>query len=328
METARPILGIDIGGTKTAAGVVAADGRVLSYLRQPTPQSAGAADLLAFVVALAGRAVAAAGVAPLAAGVGCGGPMHYPAGIVSPLHIPAWRDFPLRDRLAAALGLPTIVDNDAKAFALGEAIFGAGAPVPPPPGAPASPGQRVLLGMVVSTGVGAGIVANGALAHGRTGNAGHIGHVIVAPRGLRCECGALGCLTPYASGTGLAARTRAAIASGAATGLATLPPAGVTAEAIAAHAAAGDLLARRLLADAGTMIGRAIASAAAILDFDLVVLGGGVAQSGPPLFDPLRSELRRRAHLPFTRDLRVTAAGLGPTSGVIGAAALARHLAA
>ena len=314
MNTAPIILGIDIGGTKTAAGLVAPDGHALSYVREPTPQSADARELLAFVVAVAERAIATAGIAPLAIGVGCGGPMRYPAGIVSPLHIPAWRGFPLRDRLAAALGLPTIVDNDAKAFALGEAIYGGGHDSP------------AILGMVVSTGVGAGIVIDGALQHGRTGNAGHIGHSIVAPRGLRCECGARGCLTPYASGPGIAARARAAIALGTATGLATLPPDALTAETIAAHATDGDRLARQLLRDAGQMLARAIASAAALLDIDHFILGGGVSASGPPLFDPLHRELRRRARLPFTRDLRVVPAALGPASGVIGAASLARDL--
>lgn len=311
----RTILGIDIGGTKTAAGIVAADGRALSYVREPTPQGADAEALLNFVVGVARRACAAVEVAPVAVGVGCGGPMRYPEGIVSPLHIPAWREFPLRKRLGEVFGLPTIVDNDAKALALGEALFGAGR------------GARAIAGMVVSTGVGAGIVFEGRLLHGLTGNAGHIGHAIVAPRGLICECGARGCLTPYASGTGLAERAREAIARGTATSLAASPPHEITAEMIAAHAAAGDRLARRLIGEAGMMLARAIASAAALLDIDLFVLGGGVTRSGPLLFGPLRRELRRHAHLPFTRDLRVIPALLGQESGVVGAAALARALA-
>ena len=313
MEAQQTILGIDIGGTKTAAGIVVADGRVLSYVREATPQGVDAGRLLAFVVGVARRACVAAGTTPVAVGVGCGGPMRYPEGIVSPLHIPAWRGFPLREGLTDALGLPTLVDNDAKALALGEAVFGAGR------------GARAMVGMAVSTGVGGGVVVGGRLLHGATGNAGHIGHAIVAPRGAMCECGARGCLTPYASGTGLAARAREAIARGTVTSLVGVPIDQVTAEIIGAHAAGGDRLARRLVGDAGVMLARAIASAAALLDIELFVLGGGVTLSGPLLFEPLRRELRLRARLSFMSDIRVVPAALGQESGVVGAAALARQ---
>ena len=121
-----PVLGIDIGGTKLAAGVVDRRGRVLSSLRAPTSGDLDAEGLLASVVALAERARRESPRAPVAVGVGCGGPMDFRGGVVSPLHLPAWRDFPLRARLEAALGLPAVLDNDAKAFALGEAHYGAG----------------------------------------------------------------------------------------------------------------------------------------------------------------------------------------------------------
>jgi glucokinase len=187
-----------------------------------------------------------------------------------------------------------------------------------------------MVGMVVSTGVGAGIVIDGRLLHGLSGNAGHIGHAIVVPHGAICECGAQGCLTPYASGTGLATRAREAIAEttdlGMDSSLARLAPRDITAEVIAAHAAEGDQLARGLFDVAGLMLARAIASSAALLDVDLFILGGGVTRSGPLLFDPLRRELRQLAHLPFTRGLRVVPALLGQESGVVGAAALAHHL--
>jgi glucokinase len=306
-----PVLGIDVGGTKLAAGVVAPDGRVLSYVREATPSGADAEGLFAALLALAEQARRESGAAPAAAGIGCGGPMIFPDGIVSPLHIPAWQAFPLRARLEATLGLPAVLDNDAKALALGEARFGAGQ------------GARCLLGMVVSTGVGGGIVVDGRLFHGASGNAGHIGHVIVATRGPRCECGAIGCLTTYASGTGLAQRARTALRRGVPSRLAALPPAEVTAQAIAAEAAAGDPLASGLLRDAAHALARAIAGAANLLDLDQVVLGGGVTQAGALLFDPLRAELRRRARLAFSRDVEVRPAALGPEAGVVGAAALA-----
>jgi glucokinase len=309
-DSDAPILGIDVGGTKVAAGVVSPGGRLLSYVREPTPQGSDGEGLLAFIIALAGRARRESPVAPGALGIGCGGPMLFPEGVVSPLHIPAWRAFPLRARLESGLGLPAVLDNDAKAFALGEALFGAGR------------GARGLLGMVVSTGVGGGLVVHGRLLDGASGNAGHIGHVLVAAGGPRCECGGRGCLTVYASGTGIAARARDALADGAGGALAALPPDEVTARAIAAAGAEGDPLSADLMRQAGRALARGITSAVNLLDLDRVVIGGGVAQAGAALFDPLRAELRRRARLAFARDVRVEPAALGPEAGVVGAAAL------
>ncbi len=308
------ILGVDIGGTKTAVGLVSQTGEVVYSLREPTPQKAGAEELLAFVLRLIERVreVESGGEARAigAVGVGCGGPMEYPAGVVSTLHIPGWRNFPLRERLERVLDLPTLVDNDAKALALGEARFGAGQ------------GARNMLGMVVSTGVGGGIVTEGRLYHGASGNAGHIGHVIVAKGGPRCECGAIGCLTVYAAGTGLAARARLALGRGMQSELGLLPQADLTAERIAAAARNGDALSVRLMRDAAQALGRGIASAANLFDLDRVVIGGGVTGAGELLFGPLRQELKRRATLAFVRDLEVRPAALGPTSGIVGAAAL------
>ncbi len=308
-----PILGIDIGGTKLAAGVVDSEGQVLSYLREPTPITMDAEEIFGAVVKLSKGALAQAGVLPDRVGIGCGGPSRFNEGIVSPLHIPAWRDFPLKAKIEAELGLKAIVDNDSKALALGEAVFGAGQ------------GARCMLGMVVSTGVGGGIVVDGKLFHGITGNAGHIGHVIVAKSGPRCDCGAVGCLTCYASGTGIAERAHTALKRGVATALSALPLSEVTSSAVANAALKGDPLSIRLMRDASQALARAIASTAALFELDLVVIGGGIAQSGDLLFEPLRRELKRYATLSFTRDLTVLPAALGPQSGVIGAATLAQE---
>ena len=303
------LLGIDIGGTKTAAGVVTADGRTLSFHVEPTPRDSDAEALFAFVVSLAERARDGHRDRVAAAGVGCGGPMIYPDGIVSPLFIPAWRSFPLRARLASALTLPITLDNDANAFALGEAMFGEGR------------GARYLLGVIVSTGVGGGIVADGRVFHGATGNAGHIGHTIVSAEGPRCSCGAVGCLTAYASGTGLVARAQAGIRAGTPTALAALSEGALTGQAIA-EAAHDDAFAAELMHDAGVAIARGIVDAASLLDLDRVVLGGGLIQAGEILLDPLRNELHERARLPFTRDLYVRITAAAREAGVRGAAAL------
>jgi glucokinase len=305
----QPVLGVDIGGTKIAAGVITADGEILSFVREPTPRDIDGEGLLNFVADLARQARAESRRPPEAMGVGCGGPMIFPEGVVSPLHIPAWKEFPIRARLEEMLGLPTVVDNDAKAFALGEALFGAGR------------GARCMLGMVVSTGVGGGIVVNGRLFDGASGNAGHVGHIIVSSRGPRCYCGGSGCLTVYASGSGLAERARSALRRGARSALADVST-HLTARDVAEAAAAGDPLAAKLMRDAALALARAIASATNLLDLDLVVIGGGVAQSGDLLFGPLRKELRRRARLSFSRNVEVRPAALGTEAGVIGAAGL------
>jgi glucokinase len=306
----RQVLAIDIGGTKLATAVVDETGAVAGHVEVPTPQADGEALFAALQAAIA-RTLAAAAVAPAAlagVGVGCGGPMEYPAGVVSPLNIPGWRAFPLRARLEALLDRPVVVDNDAKALALGEHWQGAGR------------GARCLLGMVVSTGVGGGVVVDGRLLHGAHGNAGHIGHVIVAPNGPRCGCGARGCLEAVAAGPALVRAAQRALQRGYPSELAAAAP--LTAEALAAAARRGDPLAATLLVRAGRALGRAIASVAALLDLDRVVIGGGVSQAGPLLFTPLRAEFARRARLAFTRDVAVVPAALGRQAGLIGAAAL------
>jgi glucokinase len=306
----RRVLAVDVGGTKMATGVVDRAGRVEGAVEVPTP-AVDAEGLFAALQGAIGQSLAAAGLPPpgvAAIGVGCGGPMRYPAGEVSPLNIPGWRGFPLRARLAAAYGCPVVVDNDAKAMALGERWRGAGQ------------GARCLLGMVVSTGVGGGIVVEGRLLHGAHGNAGHVGHVVVEPGGPRCPCGGRGCVEAIAAGPAIVRLATAALTRGTPSALQGHAP--LSATAVAAAARAGDPLAVALFARAGRALGRGIASAAALLDLDRVVIGGGVSQAGPLLFAPLRAELDRRARLDFTRGLDVEPAGLGRLAGLVGAAAL------
>jgi glucokinase len=305
------VLGIDIGGTKLAAGVISPHGQVLSYQRIPTPSDPDAEGLFSAVVGLAEVVRSRCRLPVAALGVGCGGPMAYPEGVVSPLHIPCWRDFPLRGRLAERFVLPTALDNDAKAFALGEALFGAGR------------GSRALLGMVISTGVGGGVVVDGRLLHGASGNAGHIGHTLISRAGPRCPCGARGCLTAYTSGTGLAARARIAIKRGSSSSLSGLSAGHISGQTIAAAARSGDTLSQRLLHDAATALARALVDAANILDLDRVVLGGGLVGAADLWLAPLQDEAQRRTRFLLARDLDIRVSELGEHAGVIGAAALA-----
>jgi glucokinase len=309
-------LALDIGGTKLAAGLVRPDGSVAALESISTRGGGSAEALFADLVALADRVLAAGRSRPadlVGIGVGCGGPMVYPEGRVSPLNIPAWRDFPLRAALQERYGRPALVDNDAKALALGEHWVGAGR------------GARCLLGMVVSTGVGGGIVEEGRLIHGVRGNAGHVGHVIAFPGGPPCGCGALGCVEGIASGTGLARRARLAKTQGLLPDL----PSDPTGEDVVVAAKAGEPTAARLIEEAGIAVGRGIAAAAALLDLDRVVIGGGVALgAGDLLLRPLRHTLEQDARLDFTRGIEraVTLSDLGLVAALAGAAALLRGL--
>jgi glucokinase len=312
--TEESALAIDIGGTKLAAGVVAADGRMLASERLVTPPVSSGDDLFQVLEDVCRRVLKASATDVIGIGVGSGGPMRYPEGVVSPLNIvspskvPLWRDFPLRARLAEAFDRPVVVDNDAKALALGERWQGAGR------------GSDNMLGMVVSTGVGGGIILGGQLLHGFAGNSGHVGHIIVWPNGPLCGCGARGCVEGVSSGSGLARRLAEALAAGTRT---SLPP-GSTAVDIAAAARQGDALASELFRTAGEGVGRGIASAAALLDLELVVIGGSIAlQAWDLLGPPLEATLHATAQLDFTRGLRVVRAELGDQAGLFGAARLA-----
>ena len=272
-------LAVDVGGTKLAAASVDRDGEVVRSVQVPTP--GGDAESVFSALADAVRGVA--GGSEVVCGVGCGGPMSAGGEEVSPLNIPAWRGFPLRARLAALTGLTTFVDNDAKALALGEGWRGA------------AQGVADYLAMVVSTGVGGGIVLGGRMLDGAAGNAGHIGHVIVLPGGRRCACGALGCLEAEASGPSIRALTGRP-----------------------AEEAEPDVVART-----GTLVGRAVASVANLLDLRLAVVAGSVALGfGAPFFAAAQAELDRSARLSFSRDARVVPAGLGALGPLVGAAAV------
>lgn len=220
----------------------------------------------------------------VACGVGSGGPMTAGGEAVSPLNIPGWRGFPLRARLAELTGLDTYVENDAKALALAEGWRGSAA------------GRREYVAMVVSTGVGGGIVLDGRLLDGRSGNAGHIGHVVVEPAGRDCACGGRGCLEAEASGTAIAAITgRPAVDA---------PP--------------------EIVERTGTLVGRAVASVCALLDLELAVVAGSVALGfGAPFFDAAQRELSARARLEYVKSARIVPSELGADGPLVGAGAVA-----
>lgn len=264
-------------------GIVDRSGVVLYRERTPTPARGDAEELFAALTGLTDRASRATDRIPMVCGVGTGGPMSGAGASVSPVNIPAWRGFPLRARLADATGLPTFVDNDAKALALAEGWLGA------------ARGVRDYMAMVVSTGVGGGIVLDGRLLDGADGNAGHIGHICVEPEGRECGCGARGCLEAEASGTAIAAITGRPAAE-----------------------AAPEIVER-----AGTLVGRAVASVANLLDLRLAVVAGSVALGfGTSFLDAANAEIDRRARLEFSQGCEVRLGGLGADGPLVGAAAV------
>jgi glucokinase len=287
-----PVLALDVGGTKLAAALVDDDGDLLRALRCATPADPWSA-CLALLEEVAGDAEVA-GV-----GAGCGGPMRWPDGVVSPLNMPSWQGFPLRQRLAERWpGRPVRVHNDAVCAAVGEHWRGAGRGVPD------------LMGVVVSTGVGAGVVLGGRVLDGSTGSAGHVGHVVVEPDGPPCGCGGRGCLEAVARGPAVVAWARERGCPAA------------DGRELAARATAGDDVATAALGRAGRALGVAFAGVAALLDLRLVVVGGGLSQAGASLWQPLRAAVAEHARLPFTRALDVVPAELGQDAGLVGAAAL------
>jgi glucokinase len=273
------VLALDVGGTKLAAGLVDAQGRLVARQQVATPPGTDGEALFAVVADLVDGV--REGAALVGFGVGCGGPMT--ATGVSPLNIPAWRGFPLRDRLAAHTGLPVVVDNDAKALALGEGWVGA------------AHGVRDFLAMVVSTGVGGGIVLDGRMLDGHDGNAGHIGHLIVEPGGRLCPCGAHGCLEAEVSGTAIRAIT-------------------------GAHPKEAPIEVRERC---GTLVGRAVASVANLLDLRLACVAGSVALGyGDVFLAAARAELAASARIAHARGTEIRIGALGDEGPLVGAGAL------
>ena len=298
---------LDIGGTKIAVALADSGGKLVYTAIRPTPVTPAADDVWAVVEAMITGALQAADAPVGAVGIAAAGPIDLRSGDVSPINIDSWDRFPLRDKVAAAVpGLPVVLAGDGVCMALAEHWIGAGKD--------ADPQTRFLLGMVVSTGVGGGLVLDGVPYSGRTGNAGHVGHVVVELDGRPCTCGGHGCVETVASGPWMVRRARESGWSA---------PPGAGAGDLAVAAAAGDPLARQAFERGANALAAMIASVGAVCDLDLVVIGGGVAKSGPLLFDPLRAKLAEYAGLDFLSGLRVVPGDLGGGASLIGAARLA-----
>lgn len=308
-------IGVDVGGTKVAAGVVDACGAILASTRRDTPADdpAQTADVIADAV----RELAAHHDA-VAVGLGAAGFVDASRSNVMFAPNLAWRGEPLREAIEARVGLPAVVENDANAAAWAEVQFGAGR------------GEEHVVVITVGTGIGGGIVVEGGLLRGRFGVAAEIGHINIVPDGRRCGCGLQGCWEQYASGRALVQEAYEVASASPAMAkdlleLAGGRPEGITGPMITEAAMAGDVAALQCFDELGRWLGRGMAQLAAILDPGVYVIGGGVSTAGEILRErtarSYRKHLTARGHRPIA-EIRI--AELGPEAGIVGAADLAR----
>ena len=304
----RSAIGIDIGGTKVAALRVAEDGDVLDRRERPTP----ADDVAATVETVSELAAELAAAGGEAIGVGAAGMVDFAAGVLRYAPNLAWREIPLRDLLSERTGLPCVVDNDANVAAWGEYRFGA------------ARGYRHVLAVTVGTGIGGGIVADGELFRGAHGFAAEIGHIIVEPDGPPCGCGNRGCWEQVASGRALGRLARAEVEREPAGRIAALAGgAQASGRHVSEAAREGDPAAAAIFATVGRRLGEGIAGLVNILDPEVVIVGGGVAEEGAVLLDPARHAFLDAVEAPEHRPkVPILAATLGNDAGAIGAAAL------
>jgi glucokinase len=306
-------VGVDVGGTKVDGLLVDVEGgEILDRRLAETP--ATDAEAAAQAVVAVARELTAERPDVAALGVGAAGMVQLD-GVMRFAPNVAWREFPLRERIQSAVGLPTLVDNDANVAAWGEFRFGAGR------------GSSDMLLVTVGTGIGGGIVSGGKLFRGANGFAGEIGHIIVEPGGPLCGCGNMGCWEQVASGRALGRLGREAAAEHPESVLNELAggdASKVSGRMVTAAAQGGDALAVRILAEVGRRLGEGIAGLVNILDPDVVVVGGGVIDAGDLLLGPARRSFLESVEAPEHRPkVRLVAAVMGNDAGAVGAAELA-----
>ena len=319
-ERERYILGVDLGGTNIVVGAMRADGSTQHAMHSvPTRADLGADAVVARIAEALERSIAetfaetgATRADFLGVGIGSPGPLDRKTGVVIFTPNLGWRDFPLRDRVSAAVGLPATLDNDANCATFGEWWIGA------------AKGARHVVGLTIGTGIGGGIILDGTLFHGASDVAGELGHITIDSTGRRCGCGNYGCLEAYASGPAIAERAREALAGGEPSMLPELVAGDlsrITAATVYDAAHRGDDVAGHVVRDTAKFLGIGVANFLNIFNPEVVVLAGGVTQAGDALFEPLRAEVRRRAFAPAVEACRIVPGILDGNAGVIGAIA-------
>lgn len=308
-------LAVDVGGTKLRASLVDHDGSCVTTLEEPTRPLPGEGDPWPVLARMIAHLAERAGDRLAGVGIGSAGPLDLARGAINPLNIPEWVGFPLVERVSGVVTErlrrrcpPVILAGDGLCAAAGEHWRGAGR------------GVDDLVVVVVSTGVGGGLIKDGVLLAGPSGNAGHVGHIVVDLHGDPCSCGGFGCVESVASGPSL---VRWAHAQGWHSDRCPCrPDRPCTAVALAEEARSGESVPRAAFERAGRALGAGLVSAAAVLDARVAVLGGGVARAADLLLPAVRAGIARHAGLRFIRELELRPAALGEDLGTLGAAAL------
>ncbi|MDP2576215.1 MAG: ROK family protein [Gemmatimonadota bacterium] len=318
-ETSRWIVGVDIGGTTINVGIVPSEGgSPLAFRTKRTESQRGAKFVVDRVVKMIKESIqevmkgeghpldAFAGV-----GIGSPGPLDRKTGTVISTPNLGWRNFPLRDLIQNAVGLPATLENDANAATYGEWWLGAGRSV------------NNLVGVTLGTGIGGGVVLNGEIYHGASDAAAEIGHMTINSTGRKCKCGNYGCLEAYASGPAIALRAIEGLEAGAESILTQMAPnlEDITAETVFEAVVTGDRYASEVVSDTAKFLGTGVANVINLLNPEMVVIAGGVTKAGEHLMVPLRAEVRLRAFKVAEEACRIVPAQLRTTAGVIGAAA-------
>jgi glucokinase len=316
-ETSRQhglVLGVDIGGTKVAVGIVCQDGKILKEVRKPMVANETAeAGLQSVTTAIDSLLSPSAGIQSI--GICSPGPLDPRAGVVlNPPNLPCWRNFPLVEKIASRYRLPVKLDNDANAAGLAETRWGA------------ARGYRYVFYATVGTGIGTGIVLDGRIYHGNTGSAGEGGHMSIDYRGPVCYCGKPGCIEILAAGPAIGARARAKLADGsrpsAILDLANGDVAAVTSELVGKAYAEGDPVAREVLLETVQLLTIWLGNVVDFLDPDVLVMGGGVAAMLQPFFGEIKTRLPSWCVNPHASEIPLLMAHYGADAGIAGGAAL------
>jgi len=308
-------IGLDLGGTNIKGGVVDADGKVLAQGEVPTLANEGPDAIVGRMAKLAEEMRAKAPTPPVGVGVGSPGPLDPTTGMLyfTP-NMPGWDNYQLGAKLAEKLKLKVVVDNDANVAALAEFRWGAGK------------GTKTMLLLTLGTGIGGGVIFDGALVNGPRVTAGEVGHIIINDKGPKCGCGNHGCLEAYCGTEGILARAKALLElPGTVSILREMSGREyekLTPALISQAAGKGDGVAISILKETGRLLGVGIASLVNLFAPEIVVLGGGVARAGEFIFMPVREEVRRRAMRPASEWVKVVPAAMGNDAGTVGAAAL------
>jgi glucokinase len=319
----RWIVGVDLGGTNIVVGALplnGGDGQMLALREARTEASKGAKFVVDRIIQMVESTIAEVanehgGQKHDFAGIGIGspGPLNRSTGTIINTPNLGWRNFPLRDLIANAVGLPAALDNDANCATYGEWWLGAGKAV------------DNLVGFTLGTGIGGGIVLNGEIFHGASDAAGEMGHMTLDYTGRKCNCGNYGCLEAYASGPAIALRAVEGIEAGAESVLPDLVEGrleDITAATVYEGAVLGDAYANEVMTETAKFLGTGIANIVNVLNPEMVVIAGGVTRAGDHLFVPLRAEVRRRAFKSAQEACSIVPAQLVGTAGVIGAIAM------